>query len=249
MANTENQTDSDATGRTVSAAKARCLVRQGLKASLATLDRKTGHPFASLVTVATDPAGSPLILISTLANHTRNLTADPRGSILFDGTGGSGDPLEGARVSVSGRFNNAATPEARHRFLARHPSAKAYEGFADFDFYRLQIEGAHFVGGFGRILDFTADELTIDISDATALIKAEPEIVAHMNADHADAIELYATSLLDGPPGPWCFAGCDPEGCDLVLGEMALRLVFPDRVTSPQAVRKCLVALADEARR
>ncbi|MDH3580582.1 MAG: DUF2470 domain-containing protein [Hyphomicrobiales bacterium] len=249
MANSEKQAGNKLTGRAGAAAEARSLVRQGLKASLATLDHKTGDPVASLVTVATEANGFPLILISTLANHTRNLIADPRGSLLFDGTGGSGDPLEGARISVSGRFAKAEPPRTRDRFLARHPSAAAYEGFADFDFYRLQIEGAHFVGGFGRILDFAADELTIDISDAAALIEAESEIVDHMNTDHADATELYATRLLNGPPGPWRFAGCDPEGCDLVLGELALRLAFPGRVTSPQAVRKCLVALANEARR
>ncbi len=249
MANTEKRTENDSKGRTAIAAEARGLVRCGLKASLATLDRETGHPIASLVTVATEPDGSPLILISTLANHTRNLIADPRCSILFDGTDGLGDPLEGGRVSVFGRIEKTGAAEARTRFLARHPSADMYAGFADFDFYRLQMEGAHFVGGFGRIHDFTPDELTIDTSNAATLVKAEPEIVAHMNADHGDTVALYATGLLDGPPGRWRFAGCDPEGCDLVLDDKALRLVFPDRVTSPQAIRKCLADLAREARR
>lgn len=249
MANNQKRTDKELGRRTAVAAEARGLVRRGMKASLATLDSGTGHPIASLVTVATEPGGSPLILISTLANHTRNLAADPRASILFDGTGGPGDLLEGSRVSVYGRLEKTGAGGARARFLARHPSAEMYADFADFGFYRMHIEGAHFVGGFGRIHDFTPGELTIDVIGAETLLEAEPEIVAHMNADHADVVEFYATRLLDGPPGRWRFTGCDPEGCDLVLDDKALRLVFADRVTSPQAIRKCLADLARQARR
>ncbi len=226
----------------------RAIMRRALKASLASIHHETSYPHASLVTIAALPDGAPLILISTLAEHTKNLDKDPRASLLFDETGGLGDPLEGARVSVFGRMEKLNKSGARARFLSRNPSAAAYAGFEDFGFYALRVEGAHFIGGFGRINDLTAEQLKTDISDAEALIEAEAEIVAHMNGDHADAVQLYATNLLGAPNGDWRFVSCDPEGCDLVCGESGLRLDFPERVTTPQAVRKVLVELAQTAR-
>ncbi|MDA7948656.1 MAG: DUF2470 domain-containing protein [Hyphomicrobiaceae bacterium] len=226
----------------------RAIMRRALKASLATLNRETGTPYASLVTVSCMPDNRPITLISTLAEHTKNIEKDPRASILFDETGGLGDPLEGARVSVFGKLEKIESPVARHRFLNRHPSAETYVDFADFAFYVLNVEGAHFVGGFGRITDIPSEGLQVDISDADVLVRAEAEIVSHMNEDHADAVELYATKLLGAEPGKWRFVSCDPEGCDLVCGESGLRLDFPRRVTTPQQVRKALVELTRMAR-
>lgn len=223
-------------------------MRRALKASLATLNRDTGDPYASLVTVAMQPGGAPLTLISTLAEHTKNILKNPRASLLFDETGGLGDPLEGARVSVCGRMEKTGDPLARARFLSRHPAAVEYADFNDFAVYELTVEGAHFVGGFGRISDLTAEDLTTEVSDAVLLIEAEAEIVEHMNADHGKAVALYATKLLGAPAGDWRFVSCDPEGCDLVLAETGLRLDFPHRVTSPQAVRKALVELVQTAK-
>ncbi len=248
MENTARQQDSPGSDREAIAAEARSLIRRGLKAILATLDAGSGHPYASLLTTATTPDGTPLFLISTLARHTQNLLADPRASILFDGTGGLGDPLEGGRVSVTGRAEQTDDEAARARFLARHPGAAGYADFADFAFYRLRLEGAHFVGGFGRIHDLEPVELTVPTQDADAVLAAEAEIVSHMNEDHADAVELYATTLLGGAPGPWRLTGCDPEGCDLALADQALRLAFPQRVTTPNDVRKAFVALSAQAR-
>jgi putative heme iron utilization protein len=224
------------------------IMRRSLKASLATTHHETGYPYASLVTVSVMPDGSPLTLISTLAEHTKNILKDPRTSILFDETSGRGDPLEGARVSVFGTMEEAKKPAARARFLSRHPSSALYADFEDFAFYALKIEGAHFVGGFGRINDLSAQELTTDVADAATLIEGEAGIVEHMNDDHADAVQLYATKLLGAPAGDWRFVSCDPTGCDLVCGESGLRLDFPRRVTTPQEVRKVLVELAQTAR-
>lgn len=230
------------------AAEARGLIRRGLKAALATLDDGTGHPYASLITVATCADGSPVFLISTLARHTKNLISDARASILYDGTDGLGDPLQGGRVSLRGTASMIEDAAAERRFLARHSSAQGYAGFADFSFYRLSIEGAHYVGGFGSIHDFEPGDLLTPLDGAAALVEAESGIVEHMNEDHAGAVELYATRLLGAAPGPWRFTGCDPEGCDLVLEDRALRLDFPERVTSPQTIRKTLVQLTRDAR-
>jgi len=226
----------------------RAIIRRALKASLATIHRETGYPYASLVTVASLMDGTPLTLISALAEHTKNIENDPRASILFDETGGHGDPLAGARVSVAGKMVKIGDETARSRFLSRHPSAEMYAGFADFAFYALHMEGAHFVGGFGRITDIPASGLLVDVTDAGKLAEAEREIVEHMNTDHADAVSLYATRLLGAEDGDWKITACDPDGCDLVCGEKALRLDFPYRVTSPQLARKALVELAERAR-
>lgn len=222
------------------------LVRTGLKASLATLDG--GHPYASLVLVATEPDGSPLLLISKLAQHTRNLEADPRASLLFDGTDAAEDPLSGARVSVRGTVEITREPRALRRFLARHPSAEGYAAFPDFATYRMQMQAAHFVGGFGRIVGLARQDLVLPLEGASALLEAEPEIVAHMNADHADAVSLYATRLYGASAGAWRLTGVDPEGFDLVCGTRALRAAFPERVTSPAAAREAFVAMVRQAR-
>ena len=161
---------------------ARRLVRTALKGSLATLDRETGHPYASLILVATEPNGAPIFLISRLALHTRNLEKDPRASVLIDGTGGLGDPLTGGRLTLSGLARPSASSTGLRRFLARHPSAEGYASFADFSIYDLEVAGGHYIGGFGRIVDLSPTALLTSTDDAGAVIDAEPDIVAHMNA-------------------------------------------------------------------
>lgn len=234
--------------RTSVRAQARTLSRTALKASLATLDAESGSPYASLITIAAEANGTPVFLISTLAKHTQNLMRDSRASILFDGTDGLGDPLEGGRLTVSGRVEISSDKAIRARFLSRHPEAALYADFKDFSFYRLILERGHYVGGFGSIYDLEPHELIIDTGGADALLEAEEEIVIHMNEDHAGAIELYATKLLGGAAGRWRMSGCDTEGCDLVLGEKGLRLVFSQRVLTPGEIRVQLAMLAETAR-
>jgi putative heme iron utilization protein len=230
------------------AALARSMVRAALKGSLGTLMPPSGHPYASLLLVATEPDGTPVFLISKLALHTKNLAEDARASLLIDATGTDADPMAGARITLIGTARATQSASARRRFLARHPAAAGYADFPDFSFYAFDITGAHYIGGFGRIVDLPRADLLIDTAGAEALIEAEPGIVAHMNEDHADAIELYATRLLGGAPGAWRMSGIDPEGCDLVLGARALRLPFAARITSGEAARKELVRLVGAAR-
>ena len=230
------------------AANARGLVRRAFKGSLATSDGRNGYPYASLVMLATDVSGAPSLLISNVARHTANLVNDARASILVDATGALADPLQGARVTLYGRAEKASGDGVRQRFLARHPEAAFYADFPDFAFWRLAVEGAHYIGGFGRIFDLGPDELLVPVAGAEALVEAEPGIVAHMNEDHADAVALYATVLSGAQPGPWRMAGIDPEGCDLVLDGQALRIPFGERITSPAEARKELIRLAAEAR-
>jgi putative heme iron utilization protein len=146
--------------------------------------------------------------------------------------------------------NAAATedPDARRRYLERHPSAATFAGFADFAFYRIALRRAHLVAGFGRIVDLDPGEVLIDLAGAEPLVEAEPEILAHMNDDHADAVRLYAVKLLGAPDGAWRCVGCDPEGLDLQLDRLALRLDFPQRVSGPGPLRQVLKQLAEAAR-
>jgi heme iron utilization protein len=232
-------------------AVAKALLRRTRAAALATIDRNTGHPFGSLVNVATDVDGSPLILISRLATHTANLEKDPRASLLLTSVG-RGDPLAHPRLTVLGAFaplqsHDRSEPRLRRRFLARHPKSELYAGFADFSFWRLGVASAHLNAGFARAADLKADALMTDVAGAEPLIDAEADALAHMNADHSEAIRLYATKLLGAEDGPWRLTGLDPEGIDLAQSDATLRLQFSQRVTTPEALRKALVDLAAKA--
>jgi len=227
---------------------ARQLMRTALKGALATLDRETGHAYASLVLVATEPDGAPVFLISRLALHTRNLERDARASLLLDGTDGLGDAMTGSRLTLIGQARPTPSATARHRFLARHPGAEGYAGFADFSFYSLEFTRGHYIGGFGRIVDLEPPSLLTGIADAGDLIAAELDIVAHMNADHADAVALYATELAKAPAGAWRMCGIDPDGVDLLHRTNTARIDFPTPVRTPGAARQALVALVQQAR-
>lgn len=245
-------------GKAAAAALARELVRTAWKASLGTVERTGGYPYASLVAVATQPDGAPLLLLSGLAEHTKNIEADQRASVLIDGTSAGRAALTGARVTLVGRIRAAEQPAARRRYLARHPDAAGFIGFADFKLYRLEIEWAHLVAGFGRIVRLDAGDVMVATDDAAPLIEAEPGIIAHMNDDHSDAIAAMAAAHLAGgiptdepgrsEQGDWRMIGCDPEGCDLTDGQRALRLSFSQRITTTDAVRAALVAMTRAAR-
>ena len=111
-----------------------------------------------------------------------------------------------------------------------------------------RLGGAHYIGGFGRIFDLGPSDVLLPLRGAEALIEGEPGIVEHMNGDHADALELYATSLAGASPGSWRMAGIDPEGCDIILEGQARRIVFATSIATPSGARKELVRLAAEAR-
>lgn len=226
---------------------AKKLLREGRTGALATLMAASGAPYCSLVNVATLVDGAPLLLISRLAVHTKNILTDPRVSLMLDERK-AGDPLEGARIMLMGTAEATDEPEARRRYLDRHPSAEMFVGFKDFSFYRVMLKDAHLVAGFGRIVDLKPADILIDLASAEALVAAEAEICAHMNNDHADAVRLYATKLLGAPDVDWRCVGCDPEGLELQHELHALRLPFPECITSPGALRQVLKRMAEEAR-
>ncbi len=226
---------------------AKKLLREGRSGALATLMAGSGDPYCSLVNVATAPDGAPLLLLSQLAIHTKNILADPRVSLMLDERK-EGDPLEGARVMLMGKAAVTDDPAARAAYLRRQPEAEMFAGFADFAFYRMAVSHAHLVAGFGRIVDLSARDVLTDTAGAEPLLEAEEGAIAHMNADHEDACRLYASKLLGGPDGDWRCVGIDPEGMELQQGRTALRLDFPQRVTAPGVLRAVLKALAEKAR-
>lgn len=228
---------------------AKSLLRRSRQGALATLMAGSGDPYCSLINLASHPDGSPILLISGLAVHTRNILADSRVSLMLDERA-AGDPLEGARIMLSGRAERAEAEKdlLQRRYLNAHPSAEGFVSFKDFSFFRIRPTGTHLVAGFGRIVDLKPEQFLTDLTGAGDLLAAEEGAVAHMNADHRDTMNLYATKLLGAAAGDWRCTGCDPEGLDIQEGQTALRLDFPERVTDGTSLRKMLVRLAGEAR-
>ncbi len=232
--------------------QAKTLIRMARAGALATLDA-TGHPFASLTSLATDMAGDPLILVSQLSAHTANMARDARVSLLI-ATAGKGDPLAHPRLSVQalaepvGREGEEGA-RIRQRFLARQPKAALYVDFPDFGFVKLRIARASLNGGFGRAYELTRDDLITPVEAAEGLIAAEESVIAHMNADRAEAVQLYATRLAGEEAGPWRLTGIDPEGMDLTAGERTARIAFPAPVTSAEGLHAMMLRLAQEARK
>ena len=175
----------------------------------------SGDPYCSLVNVATAHDGSPLLLISKLAIHTKNILADPRASLMLDERK-PGDPLEGARVMLMGRVAATDDAKARARYLARQPEAEMFAGFPDF---AILPDGNRACASGRRLRAHRRSERGRTFSPKSPAprrySKPRPDAVAHMNEDHKDALQLYATKLLGAPDGEWRCTGCDPEGLEL----------------------------------
>lgn len=230
---------------------ARGLLRGARHGALATLDPADGVPIATRTGLATDMDGAPAFLTSTLSAHTQALRADPRCSLLV-GEPGKGDPLAHPRMTVTGRArrvtDESSRERLRRRYLARHPKAQLYVDFPDFSFWVFGIERASLNGGFGRAYALAPEDVLADMTGLDGLLAVEAGAVAHMNADHADAVELYARAFCAAPAGPWRLAGFDPEGLDLVLGDELRRLWFEAPLRSAEELRPLLVRLTGEAR-
>jgi heme iron utilization protein len=222
---------------------ARYLMRGTGVGSLATLEPVSGSPYASMITVATETDGTPLLLISRLAWHTRNLETDPRASILFMSGGSAADPLALGRISVMGRAERTDSPAARARFLARHPEAEVYIDFADFALWRLTVEMGHFIGGFGRIGTIAGDRLIRNVQMSRAWDDGIASQLDAINAGDAALLARLAEQHDETGQGRR-LAACDPEGAELVADGRALRLVFPEPLESVYQIPEALQRLA-----
>jgi hypothetical protein len=222
---------------------ARGLMRGCERAALATSYH--GAPYVSLALVATDFDASPLLLLSDLAQHSRNIAFDPRVSLLFDGTEDHGDRLDGPRLTLLGQAKTEADPRFLSRFSARHPSSAAYAGFADFRIYRIAVERGHLVAGFGRIEWIDGSDLLLPV-DSAAFAATEPAILAELNQGHAAAIDRCARTLLGRAETGWRVSGIDPEGLDLRRGGGTARLDFPAPALTADMARAASDKLARE---
>ena len=233
--------------------EARGLIRRAMKAALATTgspqDAPTeGWPANALVTVACAPDGSPILLLSTLAHHTRNILADPRASLLIEATDRFANPQAGPRVAAMGRVSRTDDPSFARRFLARHPAALAYAAFGDFAFYRMDVARFHFVGGFARARWIAKDDAVLGDADCGDIAAAEEAILAHMNGDHAETLLLYAQHVFKTRASRVRLIAVDPEGFDLRCGRAIRRIDFPQQLKSVDQIRAAFVSLAQQAR-
>lgn len=209
---------------------AKTLLRSARFGALAVLEPRTGSPLASRVGIATDIDGAPLVLVSMLAAHTSALLADPRCSLLL-GEPGKGDPLAHPRLTLAcqaSRLERGSQAHARaeRRYLNRNPKASLYAGLGDFSIFRLEPQHASLNGGFGKAYQLERLDLLTIGPIIEELAGSEQSAVEHMNADHLDAIAVYARHFAKAPGDGWTIAGLDAEGIDLVSGDNICRVFF-----------------------
>lgn len=223
-----------------SGALCRRIVRSADRAALATsADRGKGGadgpwPYASLVLAACDCDASPLLLLSDLADHTKNFRADPRVSLLYDGTAGFDEPLTGPRLTLQGRAESVDDTLMLERYLRRHPSAERYAGFADFHLFRVRPVRAHLVAGFGKIEWLDAADVVLKSGACRVLAEAEADILAYWNEAHTDLFDVYARGLLRQRGKGWRAVGLDPEGIDIRRDGMPARIDFRSPVVTAE---------------
>lgn len=226
---------------------ARNLLRAARVGSLGTLI--DGHPFVTLVTPGTAADMTVLLLLSSLAEHTRRLHADPRCSLLVVGSPEGTNPQTAPRVTVTGMAEIDPDPALKARWLAVHPYGAQYAGFGDFALWRFRPVQGLFVGGFGRASRLRQADLIPDAAAVAAVAASAEDVMAHCNRDHADTVQLIARHAGGGADqGPWRMVGVDVDGCDLGSGERVQRVAWSAPVDGPAGVRAELVGLARAAR-
>ncbi len=227
------------------ARSARLLLRSARGGTLATIGN--GQPFASLVTPAAAADASILLLLSSLAEHTRHLQADPRCSVMVAGPATGLNPQTAPRLTVTGLAEPEPDVRLKVRWVALHPYAAFYAGFGDFALWRVRPLAGLFIGGFASATRLEKADLDPDPAGVASIDAAEPGILAHCNADHADALGRIAAAH-GGAGDGWRMAACDVDGCDLARGETLLRVAWSAPAAGPGDVRTELVRLAHAAR-
>lgn len=225
------------------------LARSALKAAMATSEVDTGAPYCSLVTIASTHQGAPIMLLSAMARHTKNLAKDPRASLLIEATASDeADPLAGARLTLTGVVRKTSEPVAKQRFLARHPAASNYADFPDFAFFELAEFSAYLIAGFGKFRELTYEEFLVPTAHAAHLLQNEPDLVAEMNArDTAiHLLENLARKPARTATGVGRVTGFDLHGLDLVRGETGHRVVFRQAISTADELWRAVNELISE---
>ena len=226
---------SENTPRGEAARQARLLLRAARSAALGTVGAD-GLPSVTLVTPATAPDLSVLMLLSSLSEHRRNLERDgPDGSglcgLMVTGVATTPNPQTAPRLSLGGRASLVPPEEEadlRRRWLAAHPYAEGYATFTDFALWRFVPERAHFVGGFALAHRLSLEALRPPAEAVTAIADAEPTLLAVCDGHQAEALAIAA----GGDAGVWRLAAVDPDGCDVASAEVSIRLPFATTITT-----------------
>jgi putative heme iron utilization protein len=231
---------------------AKTLLRSARFGALAVIEPGTGAPLASRVGVATDIDGVPLILVSMLSAHTSAILADPRCSLLV-GEPSKGDALAHPRLTLVCRAARLEPGSSEHvnaerRYLNRNPKAKLYAGLGDFSIFRLEPERASLNGGFGKAYLLDRPDLVTTGPIIEELAASEQSALDHMNADHADAIAVYARHFAGAAGDGWTLTGFDADGMDLVSGDDFCRVFFPSQLKAARDLRHVLVNMAKAGR-
>jgi putative heme iron utilization protein len=236
------------------AERVRTLFSLASTATLSTLSRKhAGFPFGSLMPFALDAAGRPIFLISSMAMHTQNLKNDPRCSLFVAQAASDGDPLGAARATLIG--DAIVVPESdlasvREIYLSRHENSRYWVDFQDFSFFRLEPIDLYYVGGFGVMGWVDAGDYERAAPDPLA--ESAPGILAHMNADHVDAMILLARRHAQLEAIEATMTSVDRLGFSLRVktgaGMKGTRINFPNEVRTAQETRKELVEMVRQAR-
>jgi putative heme iron utilization protein len=234
------------------AERARTLAAQISTGTLCTLALEPeGYPYGSFVTVAYDD-GDPVFLISALAEHTKNLERDPRASLLV-AESGAADPLANGRVTMLGPCTRVEGNggSARAAFFATHPNSAYYADFRDFSFWKLRVESVRYIGGYGRMSWVSHQEW--QSAEPDPLGASAAGTIAHMNADHADAMVLYCRAFSKATDVTAArMTGVDRYGFDMSAvtaeGPRPVRLAFDAPVRTPEEVRAALIAMLKVAR-
>jgi putative heme iron utilization protein len=226
--------------------RARTLAAIGRIGSLSTHSRKfAGFPFGSMMPFAADDRGRPVFFISTMAMHTQNLQQDARASLLITQPGEVEDPLGAGRLTLIGEARTAPAAEVRELYLSHYENARYWQEYSDFAYYRLDVEGVYFIGGFGVMGWITAEAYAAAAPDPLAAVAQE--IIRHMNADHADALRRIAGRETGEAPDEASITAVDRLGFHLRLrtGERVhgRRVAFPQEVTDRNQARATFIEM------
>ena len=221
---------------------ARQMLRSHRYGALCTLSKKfNGHPFGSIVPYLVDHDGSLLILISSLAEHTRNIQFDPRVSLVTHSQD-SPDIQSQGRITLVGEAQPAADKvQIGKRYLRYFPESQNLFAMDDFSFYRIVPHTLRFIGGFGKIHWVSAGSYRMP---PYPLTEQEDDVVTHMNADHRDALRHYWKPFHQEAELKVEMLGIDCDGFDLCADSKILRIDFAKEVLDAQQARRALVSMA-----
>ena len=239
------------------AQEARSLLQAERNGTLSTLSKKmAGWPFGSIAPYALTAGGEPLILISEIAEHTRNIRADARVSLLVQESAAIADPQAGGRVTVVGYampVTQTFIDDARRRYLDLFPKSASYFEAHDFSLFQIKPTQVRFIGGFGEIYWLEGREMTDASADSSDPLAPHVAMLCdHMNEDHADALRLYATVFAKIDADAAKMIHVDAAGFDMAAIEGGshkhLRIDFPSPVTTTDEVRAAMVDMVRRAR-